>query len=83
LTDTRRFGWSTIPTDADIDAAHALTVSLDPRFAREARAFWESRTAAQLCAARAQAWDCCEPEPYAKARYYLARLAAKAATPIG
>lgn len=64
--------WNTILTATALDARHALTASLDPRFAKEERAFYESRTSAQLRALAAQAWDCCDPTGYQMAQSYAA-----------
>lgn len=64
--------WNTILTAAELDAHYALTTSLDPRFAKGERTFYESRTPAQLRVLAAQAWDCCEPTGYQMARSYAA-----------
>ena len=69
--------WNAILTAAELDAHYALTASLDPRFAKSERTFYESRTPAQLRVLAAQAWDCCEPTGYQLARSYLALVVAK------
>ena len=62
--------WNTILTAQELDAHYAITASLDPRFAREQRAFYEGRTLNQLRVHATQAWDCCEPTSYQMARSY-------------
>ena len=64
--------WNTILTAQELDAQYALTASLDPRFAREQRAFYEGRTLNQLRVHATQAWDCCEPTAYQLARSHAA-----------
>ena len=71
--------WNTILTAAELDAHYALTASLDPRFAKSERDFYESRTINQLRVLAAQAWDCNEPTGYQLARSYLALAVAAAA----
>ena len=66
--------WSHILTPAELEAHHALTASIDPRFAAGERAFYEGRTANQLRVLAAQAWDCCEPTGYQMARSYAALM---------
>ena len=66
--------WSHILTAAELDAHWALTAKLDPRFARQCREFYESRTASQLRVLVAQSWDCCEPTGYQLARSHAALL---------
>lgn len=66
--------WNTILTTQELDVHYALTASIDPRFAREECAFYESRTLNQLKALAAQAWDCCEPGGYQIARSYAALM---------
>jgi hypothetical protein len=62
--------WNTILTAAELNAYYALTASLDLRFAKDERTFYESRTPAQLQVLAAQAWDCCDPTGYQMARSY-------------
>jgi hypothetical protein len=64
--------WNTTLTTHELDAHYALTASIDPRFAREERAFYESRTLNQLKVLAAQAWDRCEPTAYQLARSHAA-----------
>lgn len=64
--------WTTVLSKAELLASYELTASLDPRFAREERDFYESRTPAELRSLMAQAWLCNEDCRYQKARSYLA-----------
>lgn len=64
--------WTDILSLADLDAHYALTASLDPRFAKAQRAFYENRTLEQLNALVAQAWRCNEPTSYQLARSHAA-----------
>jgi FkbM family methyltransferase len=64
--------WSDILPPAALEAHYALTASLDPRFAKSERDFYESRTFNQLKALAAQAWDANEPTAYQLARSYAA-----------
>jgi hypothetical protein len=64
--------WSDILFPAEIEARYALTASLDPRFAKSERDFYEGRTLNQLKALVAQAWDANEPTAYQLARSYAA-----------
>ena len=64
--------WNTILTAPELDAHYALTASLDPRFAKGERTFYESRTPTQLRVLAAQAWDCNEPTAYQLARSHAA-----------
>lgn len=66
--------WVHIPTDAELEARHAVTASLDPRFAREDRKFWESRTEPQLRVLKREAWDANDSGAYQTARAYLVKL---------
>jgi hypothetical protein len=66
--------WNTTLTTHELDAHYALTASIDPRFAREERAFYESRTLNQLKVLAAQSWNCCEPTGYQMARSYVALM---------
>lgn len=68
--------WGEILDQSKIDARHALTASIDPRFAAADRAFYESRTASDLRVLVSQAWNCNEPTAYQIARSYLALRAA-------
>ena len=69
--------WSTILTPAEIEASHAFTARLDPRFAAADRAFYESQDLPQLRALAAQAWDSNSPTAYQMARSYAARIQEK------
>ena len=66
--------WTHIMTATEINAFHALTASLDPRFAKGEREFYASRTKPQLETLAAQAWWGNEPTPYQLARSYAALL---------
>ena len=72
LTPNDASPWNTILTAQELDAHYALTASLDPRFAREQRTFYEGRTLNQLRFHATQAWDCCEPTAYQLARSHAA-----------
>lgn len=63
--------WNTILTAAELDARYAFTASLDPRFAKGERDFYESRTINQLRVLAAQAWNCNDPTGYQMAQSYL------------
>ena len=65
--------WNTILTAAELDAHYALTAKLDPSFAKNDRAFWESRTATQLKVLRSQAWNCNDADIYQMASTYFVR----------
>lgn len=69
--------WSVVLSGAQLDALHALTASLDPRFAAGERAFYLSRTPAQLRTLAVQAWDANEPTTYQLARSYAATARAE------
>ena len=64
--------WNTVLTAEGLNAHYALTASLDPQFAREERAFYESRTLNQLRVHATQAWNCCDPTAYQLARSHAA-----------
>jgi hypothetical protein len=66
--------WNTILTAAELDEHYKLTASLDPYFAAEERAFYESRTAEQLRAHAQEAWNCCDPDGYQLALSHAALL---------
>lgn len=63
--------WVHILSQAEIDLRHTLRASIDPRFATADRAFYESRTAAQLQGIAAGAWNCNDSTTYQMARSYL------------
>lgn len=63
--------WSHVLSQAEINAYHALTASLDPAYASGERAWYESRTVNQLKVAAAQAWDANIPTAYQLAKSYL------------
>lgn len=67
--------WNKILTAAELEAHHALTASIDPAFARKERAFYASRTPAQLEGLAAGAWYANEPTGYMLAKSYLAAVA--------
>lgn len=64
--------WTDILTAEQIEASHAATAKLDPRFARQDREFYRAQTANQLRGLAAQAWNCNSPTAYQMARSYLA-----------
>lgn len=66
--------WVHILSPSEIEAHHALTASIDPSFARGAREFYQARSANELRALAAQAWNCCCPTSYQLARSYLAMI---------
>jgi len=65
--------WNTILTAADLDAFHRN--GHDLAFASRERAFYQSRTAAQLASLAAQAWNANERTAYVLARSYAALAA--------
>lgn len=67
--------WNTILTAVELDAYHAMTAKLDPRFAREEQAWYKGRTAAQLRSDAAGAWNCNNSTAYQLARSYAALAA--------
>lgn len=68
--------WTHILNREEIAARHALTARLDPAFAARERAFYETRTKAQLETLASQAWDCNSPTGYQMARSYAALASA-------
>lgn len=66
--------WGQAPTTAELEAAYALTASLDPAFAATDRAWWESRTLVQLQSQRGYAYNLSNEEMYARANYYIDRI---------
>lgn len=66
--------WTHILTAKEITVYHALTASIDPAFAAQDQAFYESRNAAQLSGLAHGAWLCNEPGSYQIARSYAALL---------
>lgn len=64
--------WHQILTREELEAHHALTASLDPRFARREREFYSTRTASQLRTLAAQAWNGNLRDGYVLARSYAA-----------
>lgn len=66
--------WSQILTSEELQVQNDRTASIDPRYARRSRAFYESRTLSQLKVLAAQAWDCNEPGVYQLARSYAALI---------
>jgi hypothetical protein len=63
--------WTDILTAEQIEASHAETAKLDPRFAARDRAFWRSQAANQLRVHAARAWESNSPTQYQMARSYL------------
>lgn len=77
MTATRReWTWGTIATPAELDAYHALTASLDPRFAASEIAFYQARTAPELRVLASQAWHANIRCAHVLAKSYLAKLEA-------
>lgn len=64
--------WVHILSSAELEAQYALTASLDPSFARQQRAFYDSRSDDELRALMHQAWLCNEACRYQLARSHLA-----------
>lgn len=64
--------WHQILTSEEIAAYHNLTASLDPRFARGEREFYQSRTKSQLETLAVQSWDGNQRTAYVLARSYAA-----------
>ena len=67
--------WNTIQTAAEIEARFADIAKLDMNFAAKERAFYSTRTLAQLRVLAAQAWDCNSSESYMLARSFAALTA--------
>ena len=63
--------WTDILTETELKARTASIAKLDPRFARDDAAFYESRSANQIRALITQAWNCNHSEGYQVARSYL------------
>lgn len=74
---TMQNAWVHIPSEAELESRYALTASLDPRFARLDRQFWESRTESQLRVLKSQAWHDNDSGAYQTARAYLVKLGAQ------
>ena len=66
--------WHHILTADELTSSYALTAKLDPAFAAQARAFYDSRSAAQLDVLAAQAWNGNNPTSYQLARSHRALL---------
>ncbi len=64
--------WVHVLGSAEIDAHFALTAQIDAKFATRARAFYESRTDAELTALANQAWLCNEATSFQLARSFAA-----------
>lgn len=64
--------WTAILTAEQIDARFAAMAIVDPRMARESKAWWATRTPAQLRTLKAGAWDSNQSEQYQLAASYLA-----------
>lgn len=64
--------WVEILTAAQIEARFQMTAKLDPRFARDQKHFYETRTLAQLDAHAHQSWLCNEADSYQLARSFRA-----------
>ncbi len=62
--------WTDILSAAELSRRYAITESLDPCFAADQRAFYETRTLNQLRALMQQAWNCNEADAYQLARSY-------------
>lgn len=64
--------WHEILNPEQLDEYYTRAASLDPRFARKQRAFYEGRSEAQLQVQMHQAWLCNEPTSYQLARSHKA-----------
>lgn len=64
--------WSHILTADELDARFALTASLDARFARSQREWYETRTVNELRSAMNGAWNANDSDGYQLARSFLA-----------
>lgn len=64
--------WSHVLNAAEIEAIFALTASLDARFAREQREWYDTRTAGELRSAMNGAWNSNDSDGYQLARSFLA-----------
>lgn len=64
--------WSHVLNAAEIAARFTLTASLDPRFARSQREWYETRTASELRSAMNGAWNANDSDGYQLARSFLA-----------
>ena len=71
--------WSHILTAAELDARFALTAKLDPRFAREQRAWYETRTVQQLRSEMNGSWNANDSDGYQLARSFIAMKEGSAA----
>jgi hypothetical protein len=71
---TAQSQWTHVLTQAEIDARFDLTHAVDPRFAREQRRFYATRTSNELKALINQAWLCNDADGYQMARSYLALM---------
>lgn len=67
-------GWYDILTPRQLAAYHEMTASLDRRFAKGEREFYESRTREQLQTLAAQAFAANERFAYVLARSYAVKL---------
>lgn len=63
--------WTEVLSPAELAARTAFTATLDPAFAARDKAFYDSRTAAQLRSLVAQAWKTNQADSYQVARSYL------------
>ena len=74
--------WTHVLTPEEVSALYALTESLDPRFARQEREFYETRNENDLRALITGAWHANDADGYQRARSYLA-LRFPSAAPVG
>lgn len=64
--------WRDLLTADELQTYWNDTAKLDARFARQAKAYWESRTVSQCDALASQAWLCNSSDQYQLARSYAA-----------
>jgi hypothetical protein len=64
--------WNEVLSSEQLEAFHALTNRIDPRFMIEEKRYYETRTIAQLRALSCGAWTANDGHGYQMARSYLA-----------
>lgn len=74
--DKMQSKWVDILTPQQLNAQYDLTASIDPRFAKVDREWWESRTEQQLRCEKAYAWNCASGDSYQRAASYLSMMGA-------
>lgn len=63
--------WTKILTKAELDAHWELVNKLDPKFAKAAREYYETRTQQELALDVRRAWACNDGDWYQLAQSYL------------